>query len=77
MEQVLLDKLSLIGFKASLIEDCVFYQDDIIFIVYVNNGIFLGKDNNSPLKKVICNIQETGLNIKTKGILMTMSASTS
>ncbi len=32
-------------------------------MVYVNNGIFLGKDNNQ-LKQVIQEIQGTGLNIK-------------
>jgi hypothetical protein len=37
------DKLSSIGFKASLINNCVFYQDNIIFMVYVDDGIFLGK----------------------------------
>ncbi len=48
----LVDKLSSIGFKASLINDCVFYWEDIIFMVYVDNSIFLGKDNNQ-LKQVI------------------------
>jgi hypothetical protein len=60
------DKLSLIGFKASLINDCVFYQDDIIFMAYVNDGIFLGKED-TQLKKVICKIQETELNINNQG----------
>jgi hypothetical protein len=31
-----------INFKWSLIDGCIFYRDDIIFIVYVDNGIFLG-----------------------------------
>jgi hypothetical protein len=61
--EYLVDKLSLIGFKASLINNCVFYQDDIICMVYVDDGIFLGKDDNQ-LREVICEIQETGLNIK-------------
>jgi hypothetical protein len=43
-----------------------FYQDNIIFIVYVDNGIFLGKDNNL-LKQVIQEIQGTGLKIKDQG----------
>jgi hypothetical protein len=59
----LVDKLRSIGFKPSLIDDCVFYRDDIIFMVYVDNGIFLGKDDNQ-LKAVICEIQGIGLNIK-------------
>jgi hypothetical protein len=62
----LVDKLSSIGFKASLINDCVFYQDDIIFMVYVDDGIFLGKDNNQ-LKQVIQEIQGIGLKIEDQG----------
>ena len=35
-------------------------------MVYVDDGIFLGKDDNH-LKRVIQEIQETGLNIKDQG----------
>jgi hypothetical protein len=35
-------------------------------MVYVDDGIFLGKDN-TRLKKVIPKIQETGLNIEDQG----------
>ncbi len=45
-DEYLVGTLSSIGFKASLIDDCVFYQDNINFMIYVDNGIFLGKDNN-------------------------------
>jgi hypothetical protein len=38
----LVTKLREINFKQSLIDDCVFYQDNVIFIVYVNDGVFLG-----------------------------------
>jgi hypothetical protein len=38
----LVTKLWEINFKQSLIDDCVFYWDDVIFIVYVDDGIFLG-----------------------------------
>ncbi len=38
----LVTKLREINFKKTLIDDCVFYQDNVIFIVYVNDGIFLG-----------------------------------
>jgi hypothetical protein len=60
------DKLSSIGFKASLIDNCVFYHDGIILMVYVDNSIFLGKDN-SQLKQVIQEIQGTVLKIKDQG----------
>ena len=43
--EFLVEKLRSIGFKPSLIDDCVFYRDDIIFMVYVDDGIFLGKDD--------------------------------
>jgi hypothetical protein len=33
----LLTNLREINFKQSLINDCVFYQDNVIFIVYVDN----------------------------------------
>jgi hypothetical protein len=42
----LVDKLMSIGFTPSLIDDCVFFRDDIIFMVYVEDGIFLGKDDS-------------------------------
>jgi len=40
--QYLVDKLLSIGFVQSLVDECVFYRGDIIFIVYVDDGIFLG-----------------------------------
>jgi hypothetical protein len=34
-----------VGLTPSLIDDCVFFLHDIIFIVYVDYGIFLGSIN--------------------------------
>ncbi len=48
------------------IDDCVFFHGDIIFMVYVDNGIFLGS-NNLQLQEVIKEIQNLGLNIKDQG----------
>jgi hypothetical protein len=59
----LVDKLTSIGFTTSLIDDCVFFRSDIVFIVYVGNGIFLGS-NDSQLQEVIKEIQNLGLNIE-------------
>jgi len=42
----LVDKLMSLGFTPSLINDCVFYHDNIIFMVYVDDGIFLGNDDS-------------------------------
>ena len=64
--EFLIDKLTSIGFKASLIDDCVFYRNNIIFMVYVDDGIFLGKDDEQ-LKAVIQKIQAIGLNIEDQG----------
>ncbi len=44
----LIDKLLSIGFTASLIDDCVFFRNDIIFMVYVDNGIFLVDNDLKP-----------------------------
>ena len=35
--QYMVKKLHEIGFIQSLVDECVFYQDDIIFIMYVDN----------------------------------------
>ncbi len=59
----LVDKLTSIGFTTSLIDDCVFFHGDIIFMVYVDDGILLGS-NNSQLQEVIKEIQNLGLNIE-------------
>jgi hypothetical protein len=37
----LINKLQEINFKQSLIDECVFYCGDVIFIVYVDDGIFV------------------------------------
>ncbi len=62
----LMDKLMTIGFTPSLIDECVFFRDNIIFMVYVDDGIFLG-DDYSKLQDAIRDIQEVGLNIEDQG----------
>jgi hypothetical protein len=62
----LVDKLMSIGFTLSQIDDCFFFQDDIIFMVYMDNGIFLG-DDDSKLQDAIWDIQDVGLNIEDQG----------
>jgi hypothetical protein len=59
----LVDKLLSIGFTTSSIDDCVFFRDDIIFMVYVDDGIFLV----SKLQEAIKDIQDLGLNIEDQG----------
>jgi hypothetical protein len=48
----LVDKLTSIGFTTSQIDDCIFFRSDVIFMVYVDDGIFLGSDD-SQLQEVI------------------------
>jgi hypothetical protein len=61
-----MDKLLSIGFTTSLIDDCVFFCNDIIFMVYVDDGIFLG-NNDLKLQDAIKEIQDLGLNIEDQG----------
>jgi hypothetical protein len=62
----LADKLTSIGFTMLLIDDCVFFCGDIIFMVYVDDGIFLGS-NDLQLQEVIKEIQNLGHNIEDQG----------
>jgi hypothetical protein len=62
----LVDKVTSIGFTTSLIDDCVFFHGDVIFMVYVDDGIFLGS-NNLQLQEVIKEILNLGLNIEDHG----------
>jgi hypothetical protein len=64
--EFLVERLSSLGYKASLIEDCAFFKDDIIFMVYIDDGIFLGPDNEQ-LKQAIRYVQNAGLHIKDQG----------
>ncbi len=64
--QYLMDKLLDTGFSQSLIDDCVFYCGSVIFIVYVNNDIFLGR-SDEQLMHMIRTLQEMGLCIDNQG----------
>jgi hypothetical protein len=59
----LVDKLTSLGFTSLLIDDCVFFRSEIILMVYVDDGIFLGNDD-VQLLQAIKEIQDLGLNIK-------------
>jgi hypothetical protein len=64
--EFLVNKLTSLGYQASMIDDCIFYRGNIIFMVYVDDGIFLGQDDEQ-LKAAIREIQDSGLNIKDQG----------
>jgi hypothetical protein len=54
----LVDRLMSIGFTPSLIDDCVFFRDDIIFMVNVGDGIFNIEDQGHPADYVGVNIKK-------------------
>jgi hypothetical protein len=49
-DSFLVDKLTSIGFTMSVIDDCFFFCNDVIFMVYVDDDIFQGKKTHN-LKK--------------------------
>jgi hypothetical protein len=48
----LVEKLCSIGYLQSLIDECVSDHDDVIFIIYADDGIFLGP-TDCKLTKII------------------------
>jgi len=64
--QYMTDKLRDIGFQQSLIDECVFYRNDVIFIVYVDDGLFFGSDDDT-LTMIIKRLRDSGLNIQDQG----------
>jgi hypothetical protein len=62
----LTSKLLEVGFTQSLVDDCVFYRDNTIFIVYVYDGIFIG-DSDEQLLEVIAELQHLWLKIEDQG----------
>ncbi|KAL7474048.1 hypothetical protein ACHAW6_000046, partial [Cyclotella cf. meneghiniana] len=64
--QFLVQKLESIGFTQSKIDECVFYREDVIFIVYVDDGIFLGQSDDQ-LTGIIKELTELGLEVEDQG----------
>jgi len=64
--EYLVDKLRSINFQQSLIDDCVFYRGDIMFMVYVDDGIFIGSDDYQ-LREAIKQLQDLNLKIEDQG----------
>jgi hypothetical protein len=62
----LVNKLLKIDFKQSQIEDCVFYRGDVIFIVYVDDGNFLGL-SDEQLSGIITEMRNLDLDIEDQG----------
>ncbi|KAL7481331.1 LOW QUALITY PROTEIN: hypothetical protein ACHAW6_007015 [Cyclotella cf. meneghiniana] len=64
--QYLVSKLESIDFTQSHIDECVFYRDDIIFIIHGDHGIFLGTSDDQ-LSRVIKELTNIGLQIGDQG----------
>ncbi|KAL7474003.1 hypothetical protein ACHAW6_000506, partial [Cyclotella cf. meneghiniana] len=64
--QFLVQKLESIGFTQSKIDKCVFYREDVIFIVYFDDGIFLGQSDDQ-LTRIIKELTELGLEVEDQG----------
>ncbi len=47
-------------------DECVFYLNDVIFIVHIDYGIFLGR-TDEQLESIICEIKSTGLDVEHQG----------
>jgi len=62
----LVEKLGSVEFQPSLIDEGTFFRNDVIFIVYVDDGIFLGP-NDQNLNDAICEISAAGLDIEDQG----------
>jgi hypothetical protein len=62
----LVTNLWAINFKQSLIDDCIFYRDDIIFIIYAGNRIFLGS-SDQQLRDIINELCNLKLSIEDQG----------
>ncbi|KAL7479037.1 hypothetical protein ACHAW6_004784 [Cyclotella cf. meneghiniana] len=60
--QFLVQKLESICFIKSKINECVFYREDVIFIVYVDDGIFLGQSDDQ-LTGIIKELTDIGLEV--------------
>jgi hypothetical protein len=62
----LVDKLTSLGYTSLLIDECIFFYSDIIFMVYVGDSIFVG-NGDAQLQQAIKKFQDLGLNIKDQG----------
>ena len=64
--QYLVDKLFDAGYVQSSIDDCVFYKGNILFIVYVDDGIFLGASEEQLVREIKL-LQGLNLDIEDQG----------
>ena len=64
--QYLVNKLFAVCFTQLLVDECVFYCNDVIFIVYVDDRLFLGP-SECKLTVMIKALKQSGLKIEDQG----------
>ena len=62
------ENLFKIGFETSKIDECVFYCGNLVFLVYVDDGIFVSLDS-TPINNVIRELQDSKLKLEYQGHL--------
>ena len=65
-DNLLSENLFKIGFKRSKINECVFYRSNLVFPVYVDDGIFFSFDGTS-IYNVIKELQDSKLKLEGQG----------
>ena len=60
--------LEKIGFQRSQIDECLFYRGSTLFAVYVDDGIFIDK-NEESIEKAIKDLRKEGYNVEDIGTL--------
>ena len=55
-----------VGFKKSKVDDCVFYKNNTMYVLYTDDSILAGPDKNE-IDQIIKDIQNAGLNITREG----------
>ena len=54
------------GFKQSKVDECVFYRNNVIYVLYTDDSI-LAVPNQDDIDQAISAIKEAGLNITVEG----------
>eukprot|EP00957_Ditylum_brightwellii_P194987 14856263-Ditylum_brightwellii.AAC.1 len=60
--------LTTIDFQPSLIDDCLWYRDDVIFMFYVDDRIFVSPDDKQ-IQQTIKDLQEQSFEIDERGTI--------
>ena len=62
----MVSKLKEVGFKVSTIDECLFYKDTSVFVLYTDDSILAGPDSKE-LDCIIKQMKKVGLNLTVEG----------